>query len=422
MIRRIAASLAVLLLAGCSGDPSAAARRYIESGDRYAKQGKYREAAIEYRNAIKRTPQSLEAHSKLADAAARANDTPTAVGEVLRLAELAPGDVAAQVRAGSIYLLAGRYDEAKKSAETALRVDATDASAHILLGQALAALHDPQKSEASFREAVRVAPRSVEAHVALGSYLWSSNRIDAAEAELRRALECGPQSVTANRALALFYMAAGRAPDAEPLWTVVARSDAGDPFALADFEISQGRLRDAERELRPLVDKPALADAARLRLAGVLYSVGDKTAAHQSVDAVLAHDARNVPALLIRARFLAAEGKLDDALAVVAAAHTADPASADVAFLEGQIHAENQNPERAIQSFQTALKLNPAAAAAAAAIAQLRLADGHPEDAIEWAARAKAARPASLAARVLLVRALAAAGQLPRAERKRGRR
>src|SRR5262249_8731396 len=109
MIRPVSAALAVLLLAACSRDPAVAARRYIENGDRYAKEDKYREAAIEYRNAIKRMPQSVEAHSKLADAAGRASDAQTAITEVLRLAELAPDDVAAQVRAGSIYLLAGRY-------------------------------------------------------------------------------------------------------------------------------------------------------------------------------------------------------------------------------------------------------------------------------------------------------------------------
>ena len=415
MSRILPAMLAAALLAACSTDPAAATRRYIESGDRYAQQGKYKEAAIEYRNAIKRTPQSVDAHTKLAEVAARANDTATAVGEVLRLAELKPADVAAQVRAGSIYLLAGRYDDARRSAESALRVDAADPGAHILLGQALAALHDPQKSEASFREGVRVAPQSVEAHVALGSYLWSSNRAKEAEGELRRAVESGPLNAAANRALALFYMAAGRPADAEPLWKTVAQTDGGDPFALADFDVSQGRLREAERELRPLVEKPALADAAKLRLSGVLYSLGDRGAAHDAVNAVLARDARNLPALLIKSRFLAAERKLKEALATVETARVADPGSADAAFLEGQIHAANRNQERAIQSFQAALKLNPAAAPAAGAIAQLRLADGHAEEAIEWAGRAKAAQPRDLGSRMLLVRALAAGGQLARA-------
>src|SRR5207237_7202370 len=123
-----------------------ASRQYIASGDEFAKQGKLKEAAIEYRNAIKRKPQSIEAHAKLADVSARANDAATAIGEVLRLAELKPDDVAAQVKAGSVYLLAGRFSDARARAESALRLDATDAGAHILLGQALAGLHDPKRS------------------------------------------------------------------------------------------------------------------------------------------------------------------------------------------------------------------------------------------------------------------------------------
>src|SRR5437588_1012450 len=123
---RIAVVAASMVAASCSRDPAAASRRYVESGDQYAKAGKYKEAVIEYRNAIKYSPQSVEAHARLADAAAHSNDAATAVGEVLRIAELKPNDVAAQVRAGSVYLLAGRFDDARARAESALRVDAGD--------------------------------------------------------------------------------------------------------------------------------------------------------------------------------------------------------------------------------------------------------------------------------------------------------
>src|SRR5262245_31448314 len=313
-MKRFLLATLVASLAACSRDPAAASRRYIESGDRYAREGKYTEAAIQYPNAIKKMPESVEAHRRLADVAARAQDPATAVGEVLRIAELEPDDVGAQVRAGAVFLLAGRFDAARDRAEKALRVDAADPRAHILLGQVLAALHDPQKSEASFREAVRLAPQSADAHVALGSYLWSSNRANDAETELRRAIDLAPLNVPANRALALFFMAAGRAPEAEPLWKTVSAGPEGDPFVLADFHASQGRLREAEGELSALLSRPALVVAARLRLSGVLYARGDRAGAHQMLDAVLAHDGHNLPALLLRSRFLVADGKLDEAL------------------------------------------------------------------------------------------------------------
>ena len=63
MIRiRVAMAVLTCCLAGCSSDPAKAARRYIQSGDRYTQQGRYKDAAIEYRNAIKLIPQSVEAH------------------------------------------------------------------------------------------------------------------------------------------------------------------------------------------------------------------------------------------------------------------------------------------------------------------------------------------------------------------------
>lgn len=411
-----AAIVLACCLAGCSRDPAKATRSYLASGDRYAQQGKYKDAAIQYRNAIKRTPQSMEAHTKLADVSAKANDAATAISEVLRLAELKPDDVAAQVRAGSVYLLAGRFADARDRAESALRVDRAAASAHILLGQALAGLRDPNKSEASLREAVRLAPQSVDAHVALGSHHWSSGRLKEAEAELHQAIDLEPSNAGANRALALLYMASGRAAQAEPLWKTVSQSPNGDPFTLADYYVSQARVKDAERELRGLVAKPALTGAAHLRLAGVLYSLGDRDGAHETVNAVLAHDARHVAALLLRTRFLFAEQKLDEALAAAQAAEVADPASADAAYMEGQVHAANGNAERAVQSFQSALKLNPRASPAATAIAQIRLATGHPDEAIEWADRARTAEPRDLAARIVLTRALLRGGQLARAQ------
>src|SRR5438132_253068 len=159
-----------LMAAGCSRDPGRSTQQHIDAGDHYAQAGQYKEASIEYRNAIKTTPTSVEAHARLADTAARANDLSNAVGEMLRVAELNPDDVAAQVRAASIYLLAGRFEDARDRAEAALHHDSRDVGAHIVLGQALAGLHDAARSEERLTEAVRIAPQSVEAHVALGSH------------------------------------------------------------------------------------------------------------------------------------------------------------------------------------------------------------------------------------------------------------
>ena len=66
-IRLIAVVLAVLLgLASCSRDPNVVKKRYLESGNKYFEKGRYKEASIQYRNALKRDPKYGPAHYKLA--------------------------------------------------------------------------------------------------------------------------------------------------------------------------------------------------------------------------------------------------------------------------------------------------------------------------------------------------------------------
>src|SRR5436190_6690329 len=161
-IVRILLAAAIVMSAACHKEPAAQTQQYIASGDQYARAGKPGEAAIQYRNAIKITPDSVEAVEKLADAAARANDPQTAAGAILRAAELKPGDPTAQLRAASLYFLAGRYDEARDRAAAVVETDSADSTAHVVLGQALAALHDNARSECELREAARLAPEAVE--------------------------------------------------------------------------------------------------------------------------------------------------------------------------------------------------------------------------------------------------------------------
>jgi Tfp pilus assembly protein PilF len=55
--RRVSAvltvSLALGLSVGCHRDPNKQKQQYLESGKRYADQGKYKEATIQFANALK---------------------------------------------------------------------------------------------------------------------------------------------------------------------------------------------------------------------------------------------------------------------------------------------------------------------------------------------------------------------------------
>src|SRR5678816_2288601 len=108
-IRLIAVILTVLAgLTSCSRDPNVVKRRYLESGNKYFEKGRYKEASIQFRNALKRDPKFGAAHYKLALVALKTNDYGAAVGSLRRAIELIPPDQPdhweAIVRLTEIYL------------------------------------------------------------------------------------------------------------------------------------------------------------------------------------------------------------------------------------------------------------------------------------------------------------------------------
>src|ERR1017187_5543082 len=85
-IRLVAVILAVLVgLASCSRDPNVVKKHYLESGNKYFDKGRYKEASIQYRNALKRDAKYGPAYYKLALVSLKTGDLGGAV-------ELSPND------------------------------------------------------------------------------------------------------------------------------------------------------------------------------------------------------------------------------------------------------------------------------------------------------------------------------------------
>jgi Tfp pilus assembly protein PilF len=62
----VALAVCVCLLAGCSRNPEVQKKKYLDKGNSYLQQAKYREAVIEYGNAIQIDPNFGDAHFALA--------------------------------------------------------------------------------------------------------------------------------------------------------------------------------------------------------------------------------------------------------------------------------------------------------------------------------------------------------------------
>src|SRR5262245_44853101 len=90
-------AMITVMFSGCSGDPNVRKQKYLESGERYFEKGKYREAAIQFSNAVQVDPRYAEGHYKLAQTYLKLQQWTRAYQELSRTLELQPDNYAAQI-------------------------------------------------------------------------------------------------------------------------------------------------------------------------------------------------------------------------------------------------------------------------------------------------------------------------------------
>src|SRR6201994_4654558 len=86
----LAVSLSLGLTLGCHRDPNKQKQRYLESGIRYADQGKLKEATIQFANALKVDRNFADAHYQLSKVLLKQGSLMPAYGELMRTVDLQP--------------------------------------------------------------------------------------------------------------------------------------------------------------------------------------------------------------------------------------------------------------------------------------------------------------------------------------------
>src|ERR1035441_5484056 len=109
----VALFLSLALLSGCFRDPNVRKHKYLESGQKYSAQGKDREAAIQYANALKIDKNFAEAHYALAQSYLHMGALSAAFGELQRTVNLQPANSKARIDLGNMYLAGGTIDDAQ---------------------------------------------------------------------------------------------------------------------------------------------------------------------------------------------------------------------------------------------------------------------------------------------------------------------
>ena len=95
---------------------------------------------------------------KLAASYLQTGDVLNGLREQVRAADLLPANNDAQIEAGNLLLLAGRFEDAKARATRVIAADASNVNAQILLGNALAGLKDLDGAINEVEEALKLDP------------------------------------------------------------------------------------------------------------------------------------------------------------------------------------------------------------------------------------------------------------------------
>lgn len=446
----VLATVLAVMVSACSKDPQILKQEHFSRGQDYMAQKKFNEAIIELRNAVQIDARFGEARYQLAEAYAQTGDAENAYREYVRAADLLT-DPDVQLKAGTLLLLGGRNDDAKARAEKVLADEPNNIDAHILLGNALAGMKDfdgaveqmqraiktdpnpglsyatlgnfelqrgnRPEAEAAYNKAIELDPTSASAHVALGNYRLATGDRAKAETAFAQAIELDPRSAMGLRSLVALYLTSRELAKAEPyLMKLVEESkDSAPGFVLADLYVATGRPELAIERLQVLQKVTADIVPAKLRLAAIDYSAGRKAEGFADLDEAIKAAPKAPQGYVMKARFLVAEKRLDEAVAALQTAIANAPEYPTAHFWLAETYLRQRKVDEAKAAFTETLKLTPSFVPAQIALSSLSLQARETDQALSYATQALNTAPQAPEARAALVRALIAQKNVIRA-------
>lgn len=179
-----------------------------ELAEDFRQGGFFKRAIASYRELLEHEPRNAGALRALAALLSETGEHAQALGVARRLARVAGrrdpvAESRLQLRLAQAEHAEGRYDVARKAVKRALRRDADNADARMLLGELEAERGRNKAALAAWREvAERGGPRAADAHPKLEASFAALDRARGYETFLRTLLERRPDDAAARMALA----------------------------------------------------------------------------------------------------------------------------------------------------------------------------------------------------------------------------
>jgi tetratricopeptide (TPR) repeat protein len=454
-------AMCALFFAACSRDPNVRKQKYFESGQRYFAEAKYREAAIQFRNALQVDNTFAAAHYQLGQTYLKLQDGQYAYIEIGRTLELDPDNYKAH--ADMANLLTADYaatsnpadlTNAKQHTDLLLEKRPNDPETHLALANLLNVEKQDDQAIAEVQKAIALAPNRGDSYLSLALMQTRARQFDSAEASYKKAIELNATAANPHIALAAFYVGRNRYPEAEQQVQTAISADPKDldaRTAMARLYIAQGKKDQAEAFLQQVKrDFPKNSKGYRM-LGDYYFAEGDYDKAlaeyaslhddhpkdaqvtknyvqllilkNRLDDADKVNEAllkssklKDEEALVFRGEIQLHRNKVSDAVQTFQSVVTTDPDMAMAHYQLGLALSDMGQLDRAAGEWQQAIRLQPGMTDADRALAQLALRNNDMTGLERYAGEIIRLQPASADGYVLRSISLMAHGRFPAAE------
>ena len=341
LVTIVGVSIACLALSGCRHDPNKEKQKYLESGKRYENDGKYREAVIQFSNALRIDKNFAPAHYELSKTYLQLGSVVAGYQELQRTVHLNPSNVQARLDLGDILLAGGVPQRAKEQADAVLAAQPNIANGYALLSRIALKNGDKEESLKEIQKAISLNPGDSKLHTTLGLIQsMTPATVGEGQAELEKAVALDGKNPNARLALAGLLASKGDVQASEQQVQAAVQASPQDlqpRIALAELYLQGGNKDKAEQTLISAVNELPDKDQASSVLL-TYYARTNQAERAESVFADLrAKHEKSIPIQVSYARVLIARGKWDQASDLVRALSKSNSSNPQVARLNAEL-------------------------------------------------------------------------------------
>lgn len=311
-------------------DPNNANALAVKAGA-LAALGKDVEATAAAKAALRLQPTLADAALLLAGMEVKNKNTAAAVSLLLDMQKKVPDNVMVRTALADVYAKMGQVDDAAATLAEIIRLEPKELSHRTRLAVFYARAGKVSDGEAVLQEAVKSWPEDVDAKIALVSYAGAQGGLVASEKLLQEFIVAQPKANALRFALANVYEGKKEVDKAREVYQAVVE--------LADLEADGLK--------------------ARVRMASLALDQKNVDRARALLTEVLAKNAHDNDALMLRASMALGDGNAVGAISDLRLVVRDQPESVPALKALGRAHVLNKEPDLALEKFRQVQALAP---------------------------------------------------------------